>query len=269
MRAFHRSRAKSLITTLAAACGFVLGDAANAQTPDERDPLGLDMTRATLEELLDGLAKAARSPAYSQVLRSRARAQADEVRARLEQGDFAVGDRILLVVETQPTLTDTFTVDDGQVLTLPTIGEVPLRGVIRAELGVHLQDYVSRYVRQPRLRAEPMMRVAIMGAVVRPGFYIVSAQMLVAEVIMVAGGPGGQAITDEIRVERAGRTIWDADRLRQAMIDGRTLEQLSLREGDYIVVPQRGGASAESTLRIVTFLLTVPVTLAALASVFN
>ncbi|OYV71887.1 MAG: hypothetical protein B7Z72_05980, partial [Gemmatimonadetes bacterium 21-71-4] len=49
--------------------------------------------------------------------------------SRPPSGDFRVGDRILMTVEGEPQLSDTFTVVPGPAIDLPVIGTVPLTGV--------------------------------------------------------------------------------------------------------------------------------------------
>jgi hypothetical protein len=44
-----------------------------------------------------------------------------------------------------------------------------------------------------------------------------------------------------VKIKRAKEVIWDGDRLREAMIEGRTLDQLSVRAGDAIDVPAAQG----------------------------
>ena len=62
------------------------------------------------------------------------RIEADALRARLRDGDFRGGDRIVLSVRGDSALTDTFTVHPGRTLRLPNLPELPLQGVLRAEL---------------------------------------------------------------------------------------------------------------------------------------
>src|SRR5881397_1105838 len=71
------------------------------------------------------------------------------IRARLQNGDFQPGDRLVLRVDGEPQLTDTFTVGPGPELALPQIGALPLSGVLRAELLQRLQAYLARYFRDP------------------------------------------------------------------------------------------------------------------------
>ncbi|HKI94211.1 MAG TPA: hypothetical protein VJ992_02860, partial [Gemmatimonadales bacterium] len=97
-----------------------------AQQPTAFDNARLYASRDSLEALAQRYEMAARSTAYSGDLRARALANAERVRARLTNGDFQVGDRVLLAVEGEPTLTDTFTVQAGPQIVLPNIGAVPL-----------------------------------------------------------------------------------------------------------------------------------------------
>ena len=128
-----------------------------AQQPDW-DPGRVLVTREDLQNLLQRLEQAAASPTYSQPVRDRARADAALLRTRLTEGDFQVGDRIMLVVEGEQALSDTFAVRDGRVLRLPTIGDVSLAGVLRSELEPHLLATMAKYLRDPVVRARSLIR---------------------------------------------------------------------------------------------------------------
>jgi hypothetical protein len=70
-------------------------------------------------------------------------------------------------------------------------------------------------------------------------------ERLVTDALMVAGGPSGNADLKEIKIERGDRPIWRGQPLQDAITEGRTLDQLSVRAGDRIVVPaQRQRVSA-------------------------
>ncbi len=253
------------------AAGLVgVPQAVHSQQPPDWDPRRVQVTREYLLDLLDRLEKSARSPAYSDALRQRSRFEASLIRARLELGDFRVGDRILLVVEGEATLADTFTVGPGRVLPLPVIGDVPIGAVLRGELEPRLEDHLSRFMRDPKLRAWSFFRVSIIGGVARPGFYTVPSEALVTDALMLAGGTVRQAKLDKIRIERDGDRIWEGAALQAAIVEGRTLDHLNLRAGDRIVVPERGGglAGARPALRVVMLLLAIPGSVYALTRVF-
>jgi protein involved in polysaccharide export with SLBB domain len=229
------------------------------------DPQTQDLSRQELQALLNRLELAGRSSGYSDVLRQEAMEEAASVRARLAQGDFRPGDRILLGVDRQASLSDTFTVQAGQVIDLPGVGEVSLAGVMRGELESRLQQFLVQYVRDPNVRAWPLLRIGVVGAVARPGFYYISADAVVADVVMAAGGPTPQGNLQKVQAERGEQSLLTTGELREAMAAGNTLGELGLRSGDRFVVPQLGGlATAEGALRITTLLLSLALTAVAI-----
>src|SRR2546422_7824845 len=57
--------------------------------------------------------------------------------------EFQIGDRILLRVEGDSSLTDTFTVSRGPALVLRVIGELSLAGVRRADVEPRSEEHTS------------------------------------------------------------------------------------------------------------------------------
>jgi protein involved in polysaccharide export with SLBB domain len=163
------------------------------------------------------------------------------VQERLKNGDFAPGDRIALRVLEEPTLTDTFTVQAGRMLVLPNLPEINLSGVLRSELKPYLTKQISRYIRNPTVEAVPLLRVAVLGAVARPGFYTVPADMLTSEAIMAGGGPSPTADTRKVTVRRNGAEVRTKEQVQTAFNRGISLDQFNIQGGDEFVVPERGG----------------------------
>lgn len=153
--------------------------------------------------------------------------------------DFEVGDRIVLRVAGAPTLTDTFTLAAGRVLRLPDIGDIPLAGVRRSALQPYLQKEIAKYVINPTVEARSLMRIAVLGAVDKPGFYSVPPDMLLGDALMVAGGLTREADVAKTVVRRGSNEVWTRKRLHAAILNGLTVEQLDLRPGDEIVVGER------------------------------
>jgi protein involved in polysaccharide export with SLBB domain len=229
------------------------------------------VSRVELSALVDRLDAALRSPVYSDSLKARARAELEEARARLKDGDFQVGDRILLAVQGESTLTDTFTVAPGRQLQLKPIGTISLQGVLHAELQSYLKDKISQYVRNPRVQAHTLLRVAIDGAVARPGFYSVAAEGLLTDALMAAGGPSATAMIEKTRIERGGRELLTIAAVKAAVAQGITLDKLGVRAGDRILVPQQGtglgSQGVTNTLRNLAYL--VPLTVLAVTRLFK
>ena len=220
---------------------LVTAGPAAAQSPLAWDSRSTQVTRAELQEIADRLEQAAASPGYSRSLREQARREAAFINSRLEHGDFQVGDRVVLRTGRTPVPPDTLTVQSGRVITVPDIGEISLDGVLRSELQSHLEAELGRFVQDPQVRTQTLIRIAVLGRVGAQGFYAIPAEALVEDAIMIAGGPAEGADLDGIEIRRGDRVIWAGTAVEQAIIDGRTLDQLNLRAGDRIVIPGEGG----------------------------
>ncbi len=105
----------------------------------------------------------------------------------------------------------------------------------------HLAEALSHFIRDPVVRATPLMRLSVQGQVLRPGFYTMPAEMLVGEALMVAGGPTTSADIEGIHIDRGAQPVLEGDALQEAMRNGLTLDQLNLQAGDQIIVPQHSG----------------------------
>lgn len=224
---------------------------------DPMEARALEMTREQLQAVLERYEEAAGSTGYSRGIREQARREADLIRSRLSDGDFQVGDRIVLRVRGGQFISDTLVVEPGRVIRVTDIGEIPLSGVLRSELQEHLGTELARYIREPQVEAQSLIRVAIMGDVNRPGFMVLPASMLLEDALMAAGGPSREADLDDLRIERGGERIWSGAALQEALVEGRTLDQLNLRAGDRIEVPrQNPGFFRDGIMR--TLLFTLP-----------
>lgn len=172
----------------------------------------------------------------SQADRDQSRMTAANLRDRLTNGDFQVGDRVLINVQGQQALSDTFTVREGQIIHFPNLTDVDLHGVLRSELQGHVYAAVSKYLRDPVVRSGSLVRLAVLGSVGRPGFYSISADMLLSDAIMNAGGLSNSSDLSRTTVSRAGTVIWRSTDVATAIKNGETIDQLSLRAGDQLNV---------------------------------
>jgi len=172
---------------------------------------------------------------------------------------FQPGDVVRLEVEGDTLFTGTFTVGPGPALALPVIGEIPLAGVRRVALEAHLQQQLGRYLRNPVIRAKALIRLSILGEVAKPGIYAVPTDLVLADAVMVAGGPTQEAKFAATRIERGSRRLLEGDGLQQALARGLTVDDLNLRAGDQIVVPQEARRDPESRWRIIGIIVSIPV----------
>ncbi len=182
--------------------------------------------------------------------------------SRPPSGDFRVGDRILMTVEGEPQLSDTFTVVPGPAIDLPVIGTVPLTGVKQTGLEHYLTAYIGRYVRQPVVHATAMIRVGVLGEVARPGFYALPSRALVDDALMAAGGVTQTARVNAMYLARTDAPNVASDSLHHAIALRLTIAQLGVRSGDELVVPRV--SDFERTARIIGILVTIPAAIFAL-----
>ena len=192
------------------------------------------------QELMSTLAASDMDPRLANELRFRL----SVVEGRLLNGDFREGDRVALNVRNEVELTDTFTVVAGPMVQLPGIGDVQLSGVLASEVQPAMLEAISRELRNPSVTARAMIQLGVTGEVTAPGFYFVTADALVSDVIMMAGGPTTDAAIDDVTIERGP---WRPDAPEQPLtgvsLDAMSVNRLGLRGGDRIVVASEGGVS--------------------------
>ena len=243
---FRRSSgppSRRLVATTRTVCGFALASLAVAGVgPVSRLSAQTTVDNSTPGQTLSPTAAgvgAVTTRADLQALVASGGPQAEDARQRLANGDFHVGDRIALFVQGEPALTDTVAVREGLVLHLTNIPDISLHGVLRSELRTYLTTELGRYLRSPVIRAVPLVRVAVLGPVGRPGFYSAPADELLTDLMMQAGGPTGSADINKTIVRRATVTVKPKEQVQLAMKRGETLDQLDVRPGDEIVVGEK------------------------------
>jgi protein involved in polysaccharide export with SLBB domain len=160
--------------------------------------------------------------------------------------DFAPGDGVRLKVWRDISLADQgsvqnlglnddFVIDSRGYITLPIIGEVRAVGHTRRSLARAIEDSLS--IRAARVMCSPLIRVTLMGAVNKPGSYLIEPKESLWGLINDAGGPSNSADVKKIYVERSGKII--VNNLLEGFEQAHSLEQIGVRSGDQIYVPGR------------------------------
>jgi protein involved in polysaccharide export with SLBB domain len=237
------------------------GSLALAQSP-ATDGARPDATRAELEAMAAEAERVASSASTSGSARTAKRAEASAIRERLANGDLRVGDRFVVRVTLDSAARgDTILVRDSLIVTILTLPDVSLQGVLRSELQEKIEAHVKRYIRQPVVRVNPLTRVSVVGAVVRPGFYFLDPERLLTDAIMAAGGPAANADLERLTVRRNGQEYVGQKNARQALREGRTLDQIRIRSGDVIDVGKKKerdwGSIAQIGLLVISAVLAV------------
>jgi protein involved in polysaccharide export with SLBB domain len=205
-----------------------------------------EMRRQATRSELEKAAKSAEDASLSapdEKTRARLRKDALTIRQRLENGDFIPGDRIMLLVEGDTALSDTFTVRGDRMLPLPNLPAVSLHGVLDSELEPYLTRELQRYIKQVSLDATPVVRISLIGFP-QSNFFTVPVDASITDVITAAGGwgPATAVAHDKAVVRRSGEVIMDAKSTAEAIRLGKTVGDMAMRNGDELYVPDRASS---------------------------
>lgn len=179
-----------------------------------------------------------------------------------------VGDRVLLRVDGDPQLSDTFEVAAGPSVLLPAIGPVPLAGVARDTLSAYFTGVLSHYIRDPVVHAEVLIRVGVVGEVARPGYYSVPEDLLFSDLLMHAGGPTKEANVHKMKLERGDEVRWEGQKVQDAVSGQKTLAELGLESGDQVEVPAVVRHDPLATVQMISILVAIPTAIYAAIKIF-
>ena len=242
---------RSLLVSLILAIGAISPMQGQVAPTMDRRP---QATRAELEATLVEIEKILASPAHGPEIKQQKQMEAAMIRHRLQEGDIQVGDQlqITLSVPTSPGATPIngpFTVGPNQMLILPDIPPIPMRGVLRSEVKDYLTDQLSKVFRDQTVLVTSTIRLTIVGGIGKPGFYQLPAETPLPDAIMAAGGPQDEKALEETTIRRANEELWGEEEVSNAIREGLTLDQLNLRAGDELVVGQASKRNWFQTIR--------------------
>lgn len=165
---------------------------------------------------------------------------------------------------------------DGSV-NLPWVGKIKLQGLTLSAASARLEDAYAPYIRNPLITVNLLtartLRVNVVGAVKRPGSYIISPQgqtnqILVGDAAVGGGGVANQWPTVTQALQQAGG-ITQLANLREVQVNrpqpdgsqqtikvnlwellrsGQIQQDVALRDRDTLVVPQSASLSSEEAL---------------------
>ena len=120
---------------------------------------------------------------------------------------------------------------------------------------------VREIVKEATVTVRPLTRIAVFGAVQRPGYLSVPVETTLDQLISLAGGPTDAARLDRTRLLRGRSEILDGGEVLDAIAAGRTLDGLGTREGDILEVARRDqGWNTQNTVQLITVLISPIVT---------
>lgn len=143
------------------------------------------------------------------------------------------GDRLRVNVFEQPSLTNTYTVDQAGYISFPLIGQVTARGQTLTGLSSAIATKLRQgYLRDPdvSIEVDRYRPVFVMGEVGRPGQYSYVPGMTAQNAIAIAGGFTARGNQQDVDVTR---------KINGQVLTGRTTISAPVLAGDTIYVRER------------------------------
>ncbi|MBC8088142.1 MAG: SLBB domain-containing protein [Phycisphaerae bacterium] len=233
-RSIRGLRRGSIQVGCAGLLGLALFGAAHAQDT----AVGFQAKRVDLHNRLSSRETELANPKLSSAKRRQLQADVANIKNRLDNGDFKTGDLLVVTVdvENKPSV-DTATVRDGGLISISRVPDVSVAGTLRSEVEDKVKKHVGTYFRSPEVRVNFTTRVTVVGAVGRKGSFNVSPDRPLSEIITVAGGGLPNAKLDQLEVRRGGKTILSKKASKKLLIDGVTVEQAGIQNGDEVEIP--------------------------------
>jgi polysaccharide export outer membrane protein len=167
------------------------------------------------------------------------------------------GDAIRVTAPMEKELAGIFAVDATSAVTIPMIGRVVVGGKPWSEVNATLLAVLGREVREPGISLTPLRRVVVLGAVNKPGSYLLEPTLTLSGAIALASGVTPEGDLRRIRLVR-GDSV-----LHLAAPKGREIDDIPLQSGDQLYVLQRSWVARNSAL-LITMLLSITGLVAAL-----
>jgi polysaccharide biosynthesis/export protein len=173
---------------------------------------------------------------------------ASAARAQSSQAVLRSGDVLRIRIWPDSSLGGDYAIEEDGTVILPVLGRVTIRETditrLRGELRAR---YAEAGLRSPVITITPIFKVAVLGAVLRPGLYDVTPNLNLFDIIALAGGLRENARDDMLTLVR------DARRISIDVTQPETLQRsdLELRSGDQIHVAARRNISAVSIFYVV------------------
>jgi len=148
-----------------------------------------------------------------------------------------------------------------RTIEIPGYANVSVAGVLHSELQDKVLEHFKKSFRDPVVRVNPLVRLAVQGSIMRPGYVYASPDSPLSDALMLAGGQTADADWPNTIVRRSGVILWSAPDLQQAIAQGLSVDRLQLRTGDEVFVGKKVVhnylAWVQITLGVVTLILTL------------
>jgi polysaccharide export outer membrane protein len=155
------------------------------------------------------------------------------------------GDVLEIVVLGEEDLTRTMMVMHNGTISFPLVGELKVAGLTTEQAAAYLIQKLRRYYTHPVvsivLKSPTLPHVSVFGQVSRQGAVEYQRGLRLTDYIALAGGPTGRANLGKVRVVRFVNekpVVSEVD-VNEILVQGRTSQNVELKSGDWVYVPER------------------------------
>jgi polysaccharide biosynthesis/export protein len=151
------------------------------------------------------------------------------------------GDVLSIVVVDENAVTGVYTVDPDGNITMPIVGDVPVKGLTLDQATERVADALKPFIKSPSVTvalrtASPTDFIYLLGQVTKTGSYKMVRGETVAEAVAAAGGTTTRADMTQAFILRKGQTI-HVD-LQQIIEQGNSAGNITMDAGDVLIVPE-------------------------------
>jgi protein involved in polysaccharide export with SLBB domain len=158
------------------------------------------------------------------------------------------GDVVRVQVWREPLYNGDFPVDEGGYATLPLVGR---RIVTATPWGLLRDSLITQYrasLNTTAVNLTPLRRIFVLGAVLKPGIYMLEPAVGVEGAVALAGGANEDGTLEKLRIIRDGHTI-----VKNLSIT-KSLSAYTLASGDQVFVDRRSWVDRNSALLLSSFI---------------
>lgn len=181
-------------------------------------------------------------------------------------GDFEPGDGVRIITWQSPVnksnvgdlgISNDYIIDRRGRIFLPLIGDMRVVGLTREALQDSLEVRYRKYASGLSFVCKPLIRIAVLGVVNKPGTYVIEPTESLWSVIDLAGGPLTGADFEKIYYVRNGEVV--AENLLAQFERAYSIQEIGMRSGDQLYIPGKSTFSIRTVFQYTSFLTSLVV----------
>ena len=173
-------------------------------------------------------------------------------------GEIRAGDKLMLRVWREPSLSDSLVVDERGDVVLPRVGVYRVAGMTAEALRDTLTTRLAAILRDPAVDVRVLRRVTVTGEVRKPNVYFVDGSTSLRELIAVAGGISEVGDPNRVEIVRGG------ERTRAGKWHEVSVSDRPVYSGDEVSVGRRSWLSRNALTAVSSVAVAASVLISAL-----